>query len=231
MTRTPDLHAAALAAVDAQSRGLGGNDEFRRQGLLLEDVVPAQAVAVFLHDRADHPDLQPVQQTQLLHDLARVDHAGHARFLVHGAAAVDPAAGELPPEGIAFPLFDVADVDGVHVGVEGDLAGAVAEAAQYVAQGVELHLVEAHGLHLLGDAPDHGFLASGQALDRHDVPQEGHQRSGQLLGAGHDPPAQVVGAVVVVVPAGHDCHPMLRHMRVAVLCRRWASTGGASPVR
>ena len=54
-----DLHAAALSAVDSAVGRLGGDDELRTDLVLVDYVLPAEAVAVlFLYrSRDDHPVL------------------------------------------------------------------------------------------------------------------------------------------------------------------------------
>ncbi len=54
-------------------------------------------------------------------------------------------------ERVEAPLVAVAGIDGVNVGVEGDHARALADAADDVAQAVNADVVEADLLHLLLD--------------------------------------------------------------------------------
>ena len=92
-----DLHAAAVAAVDAAVGGLGGDDELDLLLLdavggevLVDDVLPAHAVAVLLLHGADDHDLVALgDEAQILHDLGAVGGGGHAALLVGAAAAID----------------------------------------------------------------------------------------------------------------------------------------------
>ena len=59
-------------------------------------------------------------QAQILHDLRAVGGGGHAALLVGAAAAVDDLVGLIALVGVGVPVVDVADADGVDVGVDGD---------------------------------------------------------------------------------------------------------------
>ena len=175
-----DLHAAAVAAVDASVGRLGGDDELdllaRILGaaeILVDDGLPAHTVAVLLLHGADHHHLVALgQQIQILHDLHAVSGGGHAALLVGGAAAVDDILGLVALVGVGFPVVDVADAHGVDVAVDGDDLVALAHPADDVAQLVELHLVIAQGLQLLGDALDDALFLTRLGRDGDHVPQE-----------------------------------------------------------
>src|ERR1019366_429377 len=141
-----DLHAAPVAAVDVEVRGLGDHDELRPDAVLAEDVLPAQAVAVLLHDRPGEVDRELVVQAELLDDPPRMDHRRDAALLVDRAAAPDLPAHDLPLERVEAPLRAVARVDRVHVPVERDHPPARADAADDVAEAVDADPVEADPL-------------------------------------------------------------------------------------
>ena len=146
--------------------------------VLVDDVLPAHAVAVLLLDGAHHHDLVAGgDQAQILHDLGAVHGGGHAALLVAAAPAEDDVLGLIARVGIGLPVVDVADAHGVDVGVEGDDLVAVAHPADDVAQAVDLHLVVAQLLHLRLDAVDDVlFLAALAGVGDH-LPQEpGHVR-------------------------------------------------------
>ena len=175
-----DLHTAAVAAIDAAVGRLGGDDELDLAAsvlgtveVLVHDGLPAHAVAVFLLHGADHHQLIALgDQVQILHDLDAIGSGSHAALLVAAAAAVDDVLGLVALVGVSFPVLDVADANGVDVGVDGDDLVAAAHPADDVAQLVELHLVVAQGLHFLGDALDNALLLAGLRGNGDHVPQE-----------------------------------------------------------
>ena len=60
-----------------------------------------------------------------------------ASLLIAGAATVDDAAADSSLVGIVPPLVEVAEADGVDMGVDGDQAWAGADAGQQVAETVD----------------------------------------------------------------------------------------------
>ena len=178
-----DLHTTAVTAVDTAVGRLGGDDELDlAAGILgtvevfIDDGLPAHTVAVFLLDGADDHDLVAFgDQPQILHDLGAVSSGSHAALLVTAAAAVDDRVGFVALIGVSFPVVDVADADGVDVGVDGDDLVAIADPADDVAELVELNLVIAELVHFLGNALDDALLLAALAGDGDHVAQElGH---------------------------------------------------------
>ena len=169
-----DLHAAAVAVVDLQAGRLGRDDDFRTQLAFLDDVLPAQAVAILFLHAGDHPDRQLFgHQPEFLQHRDGADGGDHAALLVGHAAAVDLAVLDDGRIGLDLvPQGDVAHVDGVAVAVEGDDARAVADAAKQVAHAVDDDLVVAHLLHGRGHELDHVALLAAQGGDAGDVFQE-----------------------------------------------------------
>ena len=157
-----DLHAAAVTAIDAAVGGLGGNDELGLNAVLVVDVLPAHAVAVLFLDGADDHDLVALgDKTHVLHHLGSIGSRSHAALLVGAAAAVDDLVGLVALIGIGIPVLDVADADGVDVGVDGDDLVALAHKAHDVAQAVDLDLVIAKVLHLGLDTGNNLALLAG----------------------------------------------------------------------
>ena len=132
---------------------------------LLYDVLPAHAVAVLFLDGAHDHDLVALgDEVQVLHDLGAVGGGGHAALLVGAAAAADQLVILVALVGVGVPVVDVADANGVDVGVDGDDLVAVAHPADDVAKAVDLHLVEAQLLHLGLDAGNDLALLAGLGL-------------------------------------------------------------------
>ena len=172
-----DLHTAAVAAVDVARRGLGKHHKFRRVLVLVDDVLPAEAVAILLLDGAHHHQREVARKPQILDDLPRVDHGGHAALLVAGASADDDLVVLVPLVGVVGPKGAVADSDGIDVRVEGDQVFAVPDEAEHVPHGVDLDSVVPAGLHLGLDAMDHFLLPAALAGKSDHVPKEaGHLR-------------------------------------------------------
>ena len=175
-----DLHSASVSTVDAAVGGLGGNDELDLLScilgtveVLVDDGLPAHAVAVFLLYGANDHDLVALgNETQLLHDLAAVNCGSHAAFLVGSAAAVDDLVGLIAFIGIMLPVVDVADADSVDVGVDSDDLLALAHPADDVAQSVDLDLVVAQLFHLSLDAHDNALFLTALAGDADHVTEE-----------------------------------------------------------
>ena len=187
----PDLHAAPVTPVDAAVGGLGGHHKLHLLLLdalggeeLVDDVLPAHAVAVLLLDGAHHHDLVAVgDQPQLLHDLGAVGGGGHAALLVGAAPAVDHRIILVALVGVGSPVVPVAHAHGVDVGVKGDDLVALAHPADHVAQAVHFHRIVAQLLHLGLDAGDHLFLLAALAGVGDHGPQEaGHV--GLITGGG-----------------------------------------------
>ena len=170
-----DLHAAAMPAIDAAVRRLGGNNEFRRDAVLVVDILPAQAVAVLLlHGGRDKDLVARRDEAEILHDLRAVDRGHHAALLIGTAAAVDDVVRLVALVGIVRPIVAVADAD---VAVKGDDLFAVAHVAQRVPLGVDPRLVKAQRLHLPDGAANHALLLAAFTRDRDEVAEKtGHLR-------------------------------------------------------
>ena len=178
-----DLHTAAMATVDAAVGGLGGDNELNLLLLdallgevLVNNVLPAHAVAVLFLNGADDHDLVALgNQAQVLHDLSAVGSGSHATLLVGAAAAVDDLVVFVTLVGIVGPVVDVADTDGIDVGVDSDDLVAGAHPADDVAQAVELNFVVAQLLHLSLDAlADSTLFAGLRGMRNHCAQESGH---------------------------------------------------------
>ena len=173
-----DFHAAALAAVDAVVCRFRGDDEFRTDLVFVDNVLPAEAVAVFFLDRTGDQDGVLVgQEAKVLHDAGAVDGRNDAAELIRRAAAADFRFRFKAFVGIEIPVGLVADADGVDVGVEADEGLAGAHVAQDVAHGVDFHFIEIEFAHFFGNAVDMFLFAAAFTGEFNDVPQEtGHIR-------------------------------------------------------
>ena len=96
---------------------------------------------LLLHGADDHDLVTLGDEAEVLHDLRAVGGGGHAALLVGAAAAVDDLLVLIALIGVVGPVLDVADADGVDVGVERDDLVARAHPADDVAELVELDLI------------------------------------------------------------------------------------------
>ena len=165
-----------MTAIDAAVGGLGGNDELGLNAVLVVDVLPAHAVAVLFLDGADDHDLVALgDEAHVLHHLGSIGSGSHTALLVRAAAAVDDLVGLVALIGIGIPVLDVADADGVDVGVDGDNLVALAHKAHDVTQAIDLDLVIAKALHLGLDASDNLALLAGlRGVRDHGAQEAGH---------------------------------------------------------
>ena len=168
-----DFHTAPMTAVDAAVGGLGGDDELRTDAVLVDDILPAHAVAVFLLNGADdHELIAPGNQAQVLHDLRAVHRAGHTALLVGAAAAVNDFVGFIAFIGIRGPVIPVSDADGIDMGIDGDDFLALPHPADDIAEAVHFHLVKTQFFHFRPDAGHDLFFLAAFAGERNHRPQE-----------------------------------------------------------
>ena len=172
-----DLHASSLSAVDTAVRGLCGYDEFRADLVFVDDVLPAQAVAVFLLDGSHDHDLASFgDQVHILHDLCSV-YCGHqAAALVGHAAPADLGLVLISFVWIKGPVVDIADAYGVNMRIVCDDPVACAHIADHIPLGIDDDLIEVQLFHLCGDRVDVCFFIA--ALAR--VPDNGAQECGHV---------------------------------------------------
>jgi hypothetical protein len=159
------LHAAAVAAVDAQSGRFGDDHQLGADILFLDDVFPAQTVAVLFHDRAGEKDGQTVRHAQPGQDAAGGDHGRRSALLVDAAAAMHETVGDTARKRRFAPVLEIALVDSVDMGVNGQQALAFADSAQDAAQAVQAHVVEPGVVHLFFQLGGHLPFPAGQRFD------------------------------------------------------------------
>ena len=84
-----------MTAVDPAACGLGRDKEIRLELLFLDEVLPAHAVAVLLHDSEGEIDGVFAAVAEFLEDASCRDHACSTAFLVGGSASVYEAVLDL----------------------------------------------------------------------------------------------------------------------------------------
>src|SRR5699024_893102 len=116
-----DLHASSLSAVDAAVCGLCRNNKFRTDLILIDDVLPAEAVAVFFLDGSDYHDPASFRdQVEILHDPCAVDCRYEAAALVGHTASSDLGFIFVSLVRIESPVVDISDSYGVDMCIVGD---------------------------------------------------------------------------------------------------------------
>ena len=154
-----DLHTSSVTSVDSAVSRLGGNDKFRTDLVFVDDVLPAQSVAVFFHDRADDHDLVSLRdQIHFFHDFHCVYSGCSAAFLVGSASSVDHVIIFPSFIRIRSPVFAVSDTDSIDMAVNCDDLLVISDIAvlsgpaDHISEAVDLNLVKTDLLHLLFDA-------------------------------------------------------------------------------
>ena len=142
----------------------------------MDNVLPAEAVAVLLLDRAcDQHGIFVGEKPQILHDSGSVDCGDNAAALVGYAPASDFQVIFIALVGVKGPVVPVADAHGVDVGVKGDEGFTGAHVSQNIAHGADFYLVKFQAAHLLGDAVDVGLLPAALPGISHNLPKKpGH---------------------------------------------------------
>ena len=154
-----DLHASPLAAIDTAVGRLSGNDEFRTNLVLIDDVLPAKAVAVLLLNGTRYKNRVLIREkAQIFHDLCAVYCGDDSSALIGNAAAADLGLSFIALVWIEGPVAAVADSYGIDVGVKANDGFACAHKAKHVAHGIDLYLIKAKISHFLRDALDMGLL-------------------------------------------------------------------------
>ena len=171
-----DLHTASLAPVDSAVGGLCGYHELGTNLVLIDDVLPAQAVAILLLYGSRYQDRVLVgEQPQILHDPGSVYGGYNTSALVGYASSSDLGVVLIALIGVKLPVVLISDSNGVNVGVKTDEGLSGSHVSENVAHGVDLYLVKFQLSHLLGNAVDVGLLIAALAGKLNDVPQKlGH---------------------------------------------------------
>jgi len=175
-----------MAAVDVHVGRLGDHHQLGPDLFLVDQILPAQTVAVLFHHRAGEEDGELLIQPHLLDHFCRIDHGGHPAFLVDRTAAPDLALPDKGREGIKCPLRQISGIDGVNMGVESDQPRPAADAADDAAQAVDAHLVKPGSLHLLFDHLDDLLLFSRVGGGAHQLHQKAGDFAFQLFSPGSD---------------------------------------------
>ena len=163
------LHSPSVPPVNVEVGGLGADGKIGLDALLLDDVLPAQPVAILLNHAAHKVNCNVPVEIQLLQYLARCYKGGHASFLVNGAAAMNVAILDLAPKGFEIPVFGQPHIHCIHVSVNGQYLFPVANPANHIAQPVNAHFVKPGLFHLPFQLLLNLFLAKAEGFDFHQL--------------------------------------------------------------
>ena len=154
-----DLHTSSLSSVDAAVCGFGGDNELRTDLILVDNVLPAETVAVFFLNGTDHHDLTSFRdQIEIFHDPCAVYSGDKTAALVGHTASADLFVSFISFIGIEVPVVDVADAYGVDMRVIGDDLISGSHKSHNISLGVNGYFVKIQSFHLSGDGLHMGFL-------------------------------------------------------------------------
>ena len=152
-----------MAAVEPAARRLGGDSEVELEALLLDEVLPAQAVAILLDDGEGEPDRIAPRVGRFLEDARGGDHRGGAAELVGGSAAEHEAVFYDARVGRRLPLARVAHSDRIDVGVEDENLLPLSDPPEEAAQAVGVDVLHPRRLAHLGEELDPVLLRAAEA--------------------------------------------------------------------
>ena len=159
------LHPATLTPVKIKVRGLGDDDHVRPEFILLDDILPAEPVAVLLHNRPGEIDRCIPVEPQLL-KYASCRHKGsRSSLLIDRAATMNITVAYLATQRVKTPVALRAQVNGVHMSVDGQYPLSGSYPANDIAQAVNANLIKAGLLHLAFKFHLNLFLPGCQRLD------------------------------------------------------------------
>ena len=123
------LQPAPMPPADIAVGGLCYNHEFWAQAPLLDHIIPAQPIAVFLLHGGRHYQGIVILQSQPFDQPPGIDHGCHAAFLIGSPPAPDGLIVLITFEGIEFPLPGITHIHGVHMAVDGNQVLSAADGA------------------------------------------------------------------------------------------------------
>ena len=162
-----------MTAIDAQARRLGADHEFRTQFEFVDDVLPAQTVAIFFLNRARDDERVFALQPQVFDHFASIDHCRHAALLIGTTATPNRILVFFTFVRIAFrPKTTIANADRVDMGIHGNDVRTMTNIALDVAHRIDDDFVESDLFHLLFDAQNDLALLARFTRDADHVAKE-----------------------------------------------------------
>ena len=150
-----DLHTSALSAVDTAVCRFRGYNELGTDLVLVDDVLPAQTVAVFFLDCSDNHDLASFRnQIHVFHDPCAVNCGYKPAALVGYTASANLCVILISFIRIKVPVVDVSDTYRVDMCIVSDDLIACSHVADDISLRIDNDLVKIQFLHFGGDSVD-----------------------------------------------------------------------------
>ena len=171
-----DLHTSALSAVNTAVCRLCGYDKFRTDLVFIDDVLPAQTVAVlFLNGSHDHDLASFRDQVQIFHDPCAVDCRYQSAALVGYTASADFCVVLVSLVRIEVPVVDVSDAYCVDMCIVCYDFIACSHVSDDISLRIDNDLVEVQFLHFGSNCVDVCFLIAALARILYDSAEKcGH---------------------------------------------------------
>ena len=167
-----NFHTTALTTVYLAVGWFGTDHKFRANAGLFNNVLPAQAVAVFfLHSTGNQQGIF-IFQTEIFNDFSGIYHRRHAAFLVGSTTTTDQLVGFHAFIRIEVPVFDVANADGVDMSVHSYQTWAVTDITENVTHWVDFNFIEADFFHLFFNTMYYAFFVAAFTGNSNHVAQE-----------------------------------------------------------
>ena len=167
-----NFHTTALTTVYLAVGWFGTDHKFRANAGLFNNVLPAQAVAVFfLHSTGNQQGIF-IFQTEIFNDFSGIYHRRHAAFLVGSTTTTDQLVGFHAFIRIEVPVFDVANADGVDMSVHSYQTWAVTDITENVTHWVDFNFIEADFFHLFFNTMYYAFLVAAFTGNSNHIAQE-----------------------------------------------------------
>ena len=113
-----DLHPSTMAAVNTQAGRLGDHNQLGPQAIFINNVLPAQAVAIFLLHGCGHIQGDIIRYAGFLQQRSGVDARGNPAFHVTGTAAIQNPVLDVAGMRITIPHRQVTGINGIDVAVQ-----------------------------------------------------------------------------------------------------------------
>ena len=173
-----DFHTSALSPVDTSVGRLCGDNKFRTDFIFINNVLPAETVAVFFLNSSYNHNLTAFRnQIQILHDSCAVNSRYKTAALVGHTAAADLCLVLVALIGIECPVVNISDSYGVDMCVIRDNSFAGSHVADDISLRINNNLIKIQLFHLSSDCVNVRFFVA--ALSR--VFYNGPQKCGHIF--------------------------------------------------
>ena len=154
-----DFHTSSLSAVDTAVCRLCRYDEFRANLVFVDDVLPAESVAILFLNRSDNHDLASFwNQIKVFHNFCTIYSRNDTAALVRNTTSTDFCLCLISFVWIKVPVFDVSDTYGINVCIVSDDFVTCSHVTNDVTLWVNNNFVKSNFFHLSGDGINMSFL-------------------------------------------------------------------------